>query len=139
MKATGTLRALLAAVGWRLERAGRVKARGDGRDALTYRAQGVPLPEGVEAQALAAAWLAELQALAAVAPAGALFAPIENLCRKEKCPTGNPGALPPPMPWPLLPPFPGLLLPLPANDRWPSVLQPDAVAWPWGLYRRSGQ
>jgi hypothetical protein len=139
VKATGTLRALLAAVGWRLERVGRVKARGDGRDALTYRAQGVPLPEGVEAQALTAAWLAELQALAAVAPSGALFASIENLFREEKCPTGNPGAPPPPRPWPLLPPFPGLLLPLPANDRWPSVLQPDAVAWPWGLYRRSGQ
>jgi hypothetical protein len=30
VKATGTLRALLAAVGWRLERAGRAKARGGG-------------------------------------------------------------------------------------------------------------
>jgi hypothetical protein len=103
-KASGTLRALLAAVGWRLERAGRVKARGGERDALTYRAQRLALPEGVEAQALAAAWLAELQAPARTAPAGALFAPIENLCRAEKCPSPSPEAPPPPRPWPLAPP-----------------------------------
>jgi len=103
VKATGTLRALLAAVGWRLERAGRINTRGADRDALTYRAQGVALPEGVEAQALAAAWLAELQAPTATDPAGALFAPIGNPCREEKCATGNPGAPPPPRPWPLAP------------------------------------
>jgi hypothetical protein len=100
VKASGTLRALLAAVGWRLERAGRVKARGGERDALTYRAQRLALPEGVEAQALAAVWLAELQTPTATAPAGALFAPIENLCRAEKCPTPPP----PPRPWPLAAP-----------------------------------
>jgi hypothetical protein len=103
-KPTGTLRALLAAVGWRLERAGRVKARGGGRDALTYRAQVLALPEGVNAQALAAVWLAELQAPAGADSAGALFAPIENPCREEKCPTPPPGAPPPPpKPWPLAP------------------------------------
>ncbi len=94
VKATGTLRALLAAVGWRLERAGRINTRGADRDALTYRAQGVALPEGVEAQALAAAWLSELQAPAATAPAGALFAPIENPYREEKCATGTPAPRP---------------------------------------------
>ena len=99
-KATGTLRALLAAVGWRLERAGRINTRGGDRDALTYRAQGVALPEGVEAQALAAAWLSELQAPAATAPAGALFAPIENPYRGEKCATGTPAPPPPPRPCP---------------------------------------
>jgi hypothetical protein len=99
VKATGTLRAVLAAVGWRLERAGRCHGNG----ALTYRAQGVALPDGVEAQALAAAWLAELQAPSATDPSGALFAPIGNPCRGEKCSTGNPGAPPPPRPWPLAP------------------------------------
>jgi len=38
-KATGTLRAVLAAVGWRLERAGRIKARGGNRDAYAYTAR----------------------------------------------------------------------------------------------------
>jgi uncharacterized protein YgfB (UPF0149 family) len=51
---TGTLRALLRAVGWELVSDGRIKARGGGRDGYTYRAQRVALPEGVEAQALAA-------------------------------------------------------------------------------------
>jgi hypothetical protein len=98
-KATGTLLALLAAVGWRLERAG----RGHGTGALTYRAQGLALPEGVEAQALAAAWLAELEAPTATDPSGALFAPIQNPYREEKCSAGNPGAPPLPRPWPLAP------------------------------------
>jgi hypothetical protein len=57
-KATGTLRALLRACGWELLRAG----RGHGNGALSYRAQRVALPAGVSAEALAAAWLAELQA-----------------------------------------------------------------------------
>ena len=92
VKATGTARALLAAVGWRLERAGRCHGNG----ALTYRAQGVALPDGVEAQALTAAWLAELQAPAAADLGGALFAPIENPYRGEKCSTGRPAAPPPP-------------------------------------------
>lgn len=103
MKATGTLRALLAAVGWRLERAGRIHTRGTDRGALTYRAQGVALPEGVDAQAIAVAWLAELQAPTATDPAGALFVPIGNPCREEKCATGDPGAPPPPRSWPLVP------------------------------------
>ena len=99
-KATGTLRQLLAAVGWRLERAGRIKARGDGRDEYAYRAAALALPEGVSAAALAAAWLAELQAPSA----GAKSAPIGILCRGEKSPSGWPSA-PPPVPerWPLAP------------------------------------
>ena len=60
--ATGTLRALLEACGWRLEQAGRIKARGTDRDAYTYRAQRVALPEGVDAKDLEAVWLAELTA-----------------------------------------------------------------------------
>jgi hypothetical protein len=115
VKATGTLRALLRACGWELQRAGRINARGADRDALTYRTQGLALPEGVDAESLAAAWLAELQALAAVAPAGALFAPIENLCRGKKCATGDPGAPPPPRPWPLAPV---------AAVPWPSASPP---------------
>ncbi len=57
---TGTLRAVLEAIGWRLERAGRIHARGVDRGALTYRAARVALPDGVNPEALAAAWLAEL-------------------------------------------------------------------------------
>ncbi|MFM7676145.1 MAG: DUF3854 domain-containing protein [Synechococcus sp.] len=86
-KATGTLRALLRACGWRLERAGRVKARGVGRDALIYRAHPLALPEGVRAEALAAAWMGELQAPASVRSGGALFALTEKTCREQKCPT----------------------------------------------------
>ncbi len=36
-KPTGTLRALLTAVGWKLERGDRIKARGGERDAYTHR------------------------------------------------------------------------------------------------------
>jgi hypothetical protein len=88
-KASGTLRALLAAVGWRLERAGRVKTRGGERDALTYRAHRMALPEGVSWDALTAVFLRELQTPTATAPAGAPFAPIEKPYRAEKCPTGK--------------------------------------------------
>lgn len=102
VKATGTLRALLAAVGWKLERAGRINTRTAERGALTYRAQGLALPEGVDHKALAAAWLAELQA----PTAGALFAPIRNPYRGRKCATGATAAPPPPprpaRPWPLI-------------------------------------
>ena len=106
--ATGTLRALLAACGWELKQAGRIKARGAERDVLTYRAQRVALPEGVTAETLAAAWLAELQA---AAPAGALFAHTEKPCRGKKCPTPPPGT-PPPRP--------------------PALQLRRAVAIPWG-------
>jgi hypothetical protein len=114
-KASGTLRALLHACGWELERAGRIKARGAERDALTYTAQRLALPEGLAAEALAAAWLAELQAAAATAPTGALSPPIEDSCRGEKCPTRSPSGPPPPrlrlapvlpIPWGSAPPPP---------------------------------
>jgi len=82
---TGTLRALLQACGWELVSAGRIKARGDGRDAYTYRAERVALPEGVEAQALAARWLADLQD--AARKAGAKTPPTDKPCRGEKSPT----------------------------------------------------
>lgn len=58
---TGTLRTLLKAVGWRLERAGRIHTRGDDRGVCTYTAQRVALPEGVDPEALAAKWMAELR------------------------------------------------------------------------------
>ena len=59
-----TLRTLLKAVGWRLERAGRIKARtGGDRDVCTYTAQRVALPEGASWEALSAKWMAELQSL----------------------------------------------------------------------------
>ena len=90
---TGTLRALLQACGWRLEQAGRIKARGTDRDAYTYRAHRLALPLGVDAAALAAAWIAELGAPIA----GAKSSPIEILCRGEKSPTTPTAPAPPPI------------------------------------------
>jgi len=98
--ASGTLRALLEACGWQLLSAGRIKARGEGRDAYAYRAQRVELPEGVEAQALAAAWLAELEG----PTAGAKTPPTWIPCRGEKSPTPPPSGPPPHHHrWPLAP------------------------------------
>jgi hypothetical protein len=109
VKATGTLRALLRAVGWELKRDGRIKARGSDRDAYQYRAERMALPAGVDAEALAAGWLAELKAQAA----GAKSPPIGFFYREKKSPTG--------MPAPPLPPnrhrrevIPGLPPPRPA-------------------------
>jgi hypothetical protein len=104
--ATGTLRALLEACGWRLEQAGRIKARGTDRDAYTYRAQRVALPEGVDAKALEAVWLAELTAPIA----GAKSSPEGINCRGEKSPTPAP--------------------PPPSVPIW-RHLQAQAVAIPW--------
>jgi len=91
-----TLRQLLRACGWRLIPAGRIKTRGEDRDVCTYTAARLPLPEGVEARALAAVWLAELQQPAAT---GAENAPTEKLYRARFCPTAAaPPAPPPPRP-----------------------------------------
>ena len=73
---TGTLRDLLEAVGWRLERAGRIQTRGASRGAYTYTAAPLQLPPGVSTEALAAVFLAELQA----GTAGAKSAHTENPC-----------------------------------------------------------
>jgi hypothetical protein len=100
--ATGTLRALLQAIGWRLEKAGRIHARGTDRGAYTYRAQRLALPEGVDAEALAEVWLAQLRQPLADRPGGAFSSPIEILHRGEKSATSDHG---PPrsgrIPWPL--------------------------------------
>jgi len=114
-KPSGTLRALLGAVGWQLEKAGRIKARGAERDAYTYTAERVAVPEGVDAEALAAAWLA---ALRKPAPAGAKSALIKNPCKGEKSPSATPHPPPRPLlslslaavvsiPWVTGPPPPG--------------------------------
>jgi len=59
---TGTLRTLLRAIGWKLQRVGRLKGRAEGeRDAYSYSAAPIPLPEEVSWDALAAKWLAELR------------------------------------------------------------------------------
>ena len=113
VKEAGTLRALLQAIGWRLEVAGRVKARGTDRDAYTYTARREALPDGVEAEALAAVWLAELQA----PMAGAKSSPMGFICRGEKSPTAAHAPPRPPIwrplqalakaiPWPSPPPPP---------------------------------
>jgi hypothetical protein len=86
-KASGTLRALLRAVGWELVSVGRVKARGEDRDAYTYRASWQALPEGVNPEALAAAFLAELQEPEQHREPGAKNHPIGFLCRAKKSPS----------------------------------------------------
>jgi hypothetical protein len=98
-KASGTLRAQLRAVGWELLSAGRIKTRSEARDAMAYRAAPVALPEGIDREALAAAWLEELAAVAR--STGALFTHTENPYMGRKCPTPPPPAAPPPrIPWP---------------------------------------
>ena len=92
---TGTLRTLLEAIGWRLEKAGRIKARGADRDAYTYRAAPIALPAWLDREALIAQWRAELQAPAAARSRGAKTAPTENLCREEKSPRPWPPDRPP--------------------------------------------
>jgi hypothetical protein len=101
---TGTLRAFLAACGWKLKQAGRIRTRGADRDTYTYTAQRMALPAGVDAQALAAAWLEALRRPAP--PGGAKNAHTEKTCKGEKSPSHPP---------PLL-------------NRWPLV---PAVAIPW--------
>jgi hypothetical protein len=100
-KPTGTLRALLAAVGWKLEPVDRIKTRGGGRrDTYTYRAERGALPAGVDALALATAWLEALRRPAL--PAGAKSPRIEKPCMGGKSP--RPAHAPPPRPllrWPL--------------------------------------
>ena len=83
VKASGTLRALLKAIGWTLQSAGRIKTRGAGRDAYTYRAAPAAQPDGVDAQKLAAVWLAELQEQPSV---GAKSRPTRFCCRAENSP-----------------------------------------------------
>ncbi|MEY3462657.1 MAG: hypothetical protein RLZZ468_435, partial [Cyanobacteriota bacterium] len=95
---TGTLRALLEAIGWQLLSAGRIWTRGEHRNAMAYRAEPVALPQGADWEGLAAAWLEELAAVAGAA--GSLFAPIDNPCMGRKRATLPPPLqLWPPPPW----------------------------------------
>jgi len=57
-----------------------------GRDAYTYSAAPFGVPVGVDAQALAAVWLAELNAPIT----GAKTSPIDKTYREEKSPTASP-------------------------------------------------
>jgi hypothetical protein len=106
---TGTLRALLEAIGWKLEQSGRIKARGADRDAYVYTAQREALPEGVEAEALAATFLAELQEPERGPKPGAKNRPIQVFCRAKKSPNRPPD--PPPPPLRLLPLRPAAAIP----------------------------
>jgi hypothetical protein len=121
---SGTLRALLRAVGWKLKAAGRIKARGGDRDAYTYTAQREALPAGVDAQSLAAAWL---EALRRPAPAGAKNAHAGFLCMGKKSP--SPAHAPPPRPvrpWPL-----AAVVPIP----WAAGPPPPTRGHPKGFGR----
>ena len=90
--ATGTLRDLLGAVGWNLIKEGRINTRGAERGAYTYRAEPMELPEGVTAEALAAVFMAELQA----GTAGAKSPHTEKPYMAKKSATLEPA--PPPKP-----------------------------------------
>jgi hypothetical protein len=97
---TGTLRNLLRAVGWKLQRAGRIHTRGEGGEAFacTYSAAPIALPKGVSGEALAAQWLGELR------DGGAKNHPTENPYRVEKCTSPPPHPSPPLLKrWPLAP------------------------------------
>ena len=95
---SGTLRNLLRAIGWKLQRGGRIHTRGDDRGVCTYSAAPIALPEGVSGEALAAQWLGELR------EGGAKNHPIENLYRVKKCATTPPHPSPPLLKrWPLAP------------------------------------
>jgi len=98
---TGTLRGLLEVCGWQLQQVGRIKARGNARDAYTYTATPVALPEGVEPEALAAAWLAELQQQARPAETAGAFFTKESKNPWQKKPHADPPPhhrAPPPRP-----------------------------------------
>lgn len=90
--ATGTARELLAAVGWKLSTAGRLKQRNGDRDVYTYTAGPLQLPQGLSWERLAAVFMAELQA----GTAGAKNPHTENPAMAEKSPTLR--AVPPPHP-----------------------------------------
>ena len=95
---TGTLRNLLRAIGWKLQRGGRIHTRGDDRGVCVYSAAPIALPEGVSWEALTAKWLEELR------EGGAKNHPIENLYRVKKCATAPPHPSPPLLTrWPLAP------------------------------------
>jgi hypothetical protein len=129
---TGTLRTLLRAVGWSLKRAGRIKTRTEGeRDACTYTAERVAIPSGVDPEALAGLWLAELR------QGGAKNDPMEKPHRVEKCPSAPPRPMPgllqgwagvpiASIPWPSGPPRPrpcGFRVPETAHQMAPGGIQ----------------
>ena len=121
---SGTLRALLRAVGWQLVKAGRIKARGTDRDAYEYTAQRVALPAGVDAAALAAAWL---EALRSPAAAGAKNALTGNPYKSKKSP--SPTHAPPPRPRRSWPPAPAVAI------RWAAGPPPPSRGRPNGFGR----
>ena len=88
--ASGTASELLAAVGWKLTPAGRLKGRDGNRDVYTYTAAPLQLPEGLSWERLAAVFTAELEA----GTAGAKNPHTENPCMAEKSPSLMPA--PPP-------------------------------------------
>jgi hypothetical protein len=100
---TSTLRCLLRAMGWKLQKAGRIRARGADRDVYAYTAERLALPAGVDAVTLAAAWL---EALRRSVPTGAKNAHIEDPYKGEKSPGSGPAGPAPqhrPSPrWPLV-------------------------------------
>jgi hypothetical protein len=88
--ASGTARELLAAVGWKLNTAGRLKGRNGDRDVYTYTAAPLQLPQGLSWENLAAVFMAELVA----GTAGAKNPHTDNPAMAEKSPSLS--AAPPP-------------------------------------------
>ena len=84
---TCTLRRLLAACGWALTEAGRIKQRGNRRDLYKYTAKPVALPDGIDYQQLIQLFREQLEA---VPDTGAKFFPIHLVGREKKSPTDPP-------------------------------------------------
>ena len=84
---TCTLRRLLAACGWALTEAGRIKQRGTSRDLYKYTAKPVGLPDGIDYQQLIQLFREQLEALP---DSGAKSFPIHRVFREKKSPTDPP-------------------------------------------------
>jgi hypothetical protein len=93
-KPTCTARRLLAACGWQLREAGRVKSRGAQRDMYLYKADQVAIPDGIDYAALVKQFKKDL---AAPSGGGAKTFPIHRCIGSKKAPTAEaiPHASPP--------------------------------------------
>lgn len=83
-KPTCTVRRLLAACGWNLTEAGRIKTRGARRDLYQYKATRLATPDGIDHTALVEQFKAELRAPEA---AGAKTFPLHLVSSEKKSPT----------------------------------------------------
>lgn len=81
---TSTLRRLLAACGWSLIEAGRIKQRGNKRDLYKYTAKPIDLPDGIDYDQLIQLFREQLERLP---DTGAKSFPIHRVNREQKSPS----------------------------------------------------